>query len=117
VPPNRDTLNERLELRFHDMMKLGFLEEVALLRQRGDLTSSHPAVRAVGYRQLWAHLEGEFPLSEAVRRGIAATRQLAKRQMTWIRSEPGLEWVAPHASGAFERWSAAVGIRLRELGR
>jgi tRNA dimethylallyltransferase len=112
VPPNRDTLNERLEQRFHDMMNLGFLEEVAALHARGDLTPSHPAVRAVGYRQLWAHLDGEFPLSEAVRRGIAATRQLAKRQMTWIRSEQGLEWLDPHADGAFERWSAAVRTRL-----
>ncbi len=66
------------------MMKLGFLDEVAALRARGDLTPDHPAIRAVGYRQLWAYFDGEFSLDEAVRRGIFATRQLAKRQLTWI---------------------------------
>ena len=117
VAANRDTLNARLELRFHDMMKLGLLQEVTRLHARGDLLPSHPAVRAVGYRQLWAHLDGEFSLAEAVRRGITATRQLAKRQMTWIRSEPGLTWVDPHADGAFEGWAAMVHARLSELGR
>jgi len=74
-------------------------------------------MRAVGYRQLWAHLEGETTLAEAVRRGIAATRQLAKRQMTWIRSEPQFAWVDPFAPGAFEHWSVAVRTRLFRLGR
>ncbi|MEP7246514.1 MAG: tRNA (adenosine(37)-N6)-dimethylallyltransferase MiaA [Gammaproteobacteria bacterium] len=108
VPANRDTLSSHLERRFHHMMEAGFLDEVAALRARTDLTESHPAVRAVGYRQLWAHFEGEFPLDEAVRRGITATRQLAKRQMTWIRSEHGLTWIDPHADGAFERFRADV---------
>ena len=112
VPPNRDTLNDALERRFHDMMKLGFLDEVAALHARGDLSPAQPAVRAVGYRQLWAHFDGEFSLPEAVRRGISATRRLAKRQMTWIRSEPGLEWVDPHPAAAFERWVSAVRARL-----
>jgi tRNA dimethylallyltransferase len=62
----------------------------------------------VGYRQLWAYLDGEIPLAEAVRRGIVATRQLAKRQMTWIRSEAGLTWVDPNAPGAFEQWVCEV---------
>src|SRR5581483_8511635 len=74
VPANRDTLSARLEQRFHEMMRLGFLDEVRGLHARGDLTPAHPAVRAVGYRQLWAHLDGEFALSEAVQRGITATR-------------------------------------------
>ncbi len=113
VPPNRDTLNERLERRFEGMMRIGFLEEVAALRARGDVTPSHPAARAVGYRQLWQHLDGEFPLAEAVHRGITATRQLAKRQMTWIRSEPGLTWVDPLASDAYESWCTVVQMRLR----
>ena len=108
VPANRDTLNARLEQRFHHMMEAGFLDEVAALHARADLTPAHPAVRAVGYRQLWSHFEGEFPLAEAVRRGITATRQLAKRQMTWIRSEHGLTWIDPHADGAFETFRAEV---------
>ena len=112
VPANRDTLNSHLERRFHHMMEAGLLDEVAALHARTDLTVSHPAVRAVGYRQLWAHFEGEFPLAEAVRRGIAATRQLAKRQMTWIRSEHGLTWIDPYADGAFESFRAAVSKSL-----
>ena len=108
VSANRVTLHERLELRFHEMMKLGFLDEVAALRARGDLTADHPAIRAVGYRQLWAYFDGEFPLEEAVRRGIFATRQLAKRQLTWLRSEVEVTCINPHEGGAFERWSAQV---------
>jgi tRNA dimethylallyltransferase len=116
VPPNRDTLSVRLEQRFHAMMRLGFLDEVRGLRARGDLTAAHPAVRAVGYRQLWAHLDGEFALSEAVQRGITATRQLAKRQMTWIRSEPGLTWVDPFSNDAYDSWRQMVGDWLRQPG-
>jgi tRNA dimethylallyltransferase len=117
VPADRDKLNEQLELRFHEMMKLGFLDEVAALRARGDLTENLPAVRAVGYRQLWMHLSGDCSLPESVRRAITATRQLAKRQMTWIRSESGLEGTDPHTHGAFDHWSSDVRMRLRELGR
>jgi tRNA dimethylallyltransferase len=113
VPPNRDILSTRLEARFDRMMSDGFLTEVRALRARGDLTPAHPAVRAVGYRQLWAHLEGEYTLPEAVHLAILATRQLAKRQMTWIRSEPGLSWVDPLADGAYEHWSRAVHEELR----
>src|SRR6185369_677654 len=105
---NRATLHERLEQRFHEMMKLGFLDEVAALRARGDLTADHPAIRAVGYRQLWAYFDGDFPLDEAVRRGIFATRQLAKRQLTWLRAEVELTRINPHEGGAFERWSTQV---------
>jgi tRNA dimethylallyltransferase len=77
------------------MMAAGFLAEVQGLRGRGDLTAAHPAMRAVGYRQLWAHLEGDYPLEEAVRRGVAATRQLAKRQLTWMRRETSALWIDP----------------------
>jgi tRNA dimethylallyltransferase len=115
VPANRDTLGARLEQRFHEMMRLGFLDEVRGLHARGDLTPAHPAVRAVGYRQLWAHLEGEFPLSEAVRRGITATRQLAKRQRTWIRSEAGLTWMDPFSQDAYESWNRTVADWLRQF--
>jgi tRNA dimethylallyltransferase len=116
VSANRVTLHERLEQRFHEMMKLGFLDEVAALRARGDLTTDHPAIRAVGYRQLWAYLDGEFALDEAVRRGIHATRQLAKRQLTWLRSEVDLHRINPHEGGAFERWSAEVRAAVAGAG-
>jgi tRNA dimethylallyltransferase len=108
VPANRDTLNDRLELRFQHMMSDGFLTEVRSLHARGDLTEAHPAVRAVGYRQLWTHLEGKCSLTDAVRCGVVATRQLAKRQMTWIRSEPALTWIDPFAAKSYEQWSAQV---------
>jgi tRNA dimethylallyltransferase len=112
VSANRVTLHERLERRFHEMMKLGFLDEVSALRARGDLTADHPAIRAVGYRQLWAYFDGDFSLDEAVRRGIFATRQLAKRQHTWLRSEADLTWINPHEEGAFDTWNAAVRAQL-----
>jgi len=95
APAERSVLHARLEQRFAAMMAAGFLEEVRQLHRRGDLTALHPAMRAVGYRQLWAHLDGAYDLAEAVRRGVAATRQLAKRQLTWLRSMPGVEWVDP----------------------
>jgi tRNA dimethylallyltransferase len=100
VPTDRSFLHERLAERFAAMMTAGFLEEVRGLHARGDLTARHPSMRAVGYRQLWAHLEGSYDLTEAVRQGVAATRQLAKRQITWLRSlrqEFETSWLDPHA--------------------
>jgi tRNA dimethylallyltransferase len=73
-------------------------------------------MRAVGYRQLWAHLAGEYDLGEAVRRGISATRQLAKRQLTWMRSEPRLQWVDPDTPLSQASWNSDLGHELRELG-
>ncbi|MFI4880237.1 MAG: tRNA (adenosine(37)-N6)-dimethylallyltransferase MiaA [Steroidobacterales bacterium] len=98
APENRALLHERLARRFEAMMAAGFLTEVRALHQRGDLTARHPSMRAVGYRQLWAHLEGEYDLNEAVRRAIAATRQLAKRQLTWLKSERRAQWLDPQLS-------------------
>ena len=94
-PPARSVLHARIAARFHEMMADGFLDEVRRLHARGDLHPDLPAIRAVGYRQLWAHLDGEYGLDEAVERGIAATRQFAKRQLTWLRSEPDLNWLDP----------------------
>src|SRR5205807_7356481 len=93
APGDRSVLHERLERRFYSMMAAGFLDEVRRLHQRGDLSARHSSVRAVGYRQLWAHLDGEYSLEEAVRRGLSATRQLAKRQLTWMRSQGGPQWI------------------------
>ena len=117
VPADRSSLHRRLERRFHNMLELGFLEEVVRLRERGDLTAHHPAIRAVGYRQLWAHLAGECTLAEAVRDGIAATRQLAKRQLTWLRADRTFEWLDPDDPRAYERWKREVGHELGQLGR
>jgi len=88
-PEDRDRLHARIEERFRLMLELGLWEEVERLYARGDLDPSMPSVRAVGYRQLWRHLAGEIGREEAVRAGIIATRQLAKRQMTWLRGDTG----------------------------
>lgn len=85
APEDRAILHERIELRFHKMMKLGFKAEVEKLFARSDLHLDLPSIRCVGYRQMWEHLQGQYDLDEAVYRGICATRQLAKRQITWLR--------------------------------
>ena len=88
--PDRAWLHERIALRFQQMLDKGFLDEVRTLMTRPELTVEHTSMRAVGYRQAWQHLSGDFGANELVLRGVAATRQLAKRQITWIRSDPGL---------------------------
>ena len=113
-PRDRAVLHERLAERFAAMMAAGFLDEVRALRDRGDLTARHPAMRAVGYRQLWAHLDGAYDLGEAVRRGIAATRQLAKRQLTWIRSEKQAQWLDPDTEEV--SWNRDITQALARLG-
>ncbi len=99
APADRAQLHRRIETRFNAMMEAGFVEEVAALRGREDLHGDLPALRAVGYRQLWSHLDGAYDREEAVRRGIAATRQLAKRQFTWLRKWPDLHWILTDEAG------------------
>ena len=98
-PLQRAVLHRRIEQRFQAMLAGGFLEEVAALHGRGDLHPALPSMRAVGYRQLWQHLDGQLSLDEAVANGIAATRQLAKRQLTWLRKWPGLSWILTDEAG------------------
>jgi tRNA dimethylallyltransferase len=109
APGDREARATRVEARFRRMMELGFLDETRRLYARGDLGPHLPSIRAVGYRQLWEHLAGRCRLEEAVERGIVATRQLARRQMTWLRAEPGAEWVEALESGAIARIRAHVG--------
>ncbi|WP_158541233.1 tRNA (adenosine(37)-N6)-dimethylallyltransferase MiaA [Marinomonas piezotolerans] len=85
MPEDRSTLHKRIEQRFNIMMDEGFLAEVEALYARGDLTINMPSVRCVGYRQLWQYLEGLDTLDDAIYKGVVATRQLAKRQLTWLR--------------------------------
>lgn len=87
-PLERAWLHQRIEQRFDDMLSQGFLEEVKTLRARGDLQIDLPSMRCVGYRQAWEALDGTMPMTELRDRGIFATRQLAKRQLTWLRSMP-----------------------------
>lgn len=90
APAERSILHERIAQRFEQMLRSGLVEEVEGLRQRGDVHLDLPALRAVGYRQVWEFLDGDIDYTEMVERGIIATRQLAKRQFTWLRSEPSL---------------------------
>ncbi|WP_346840223.1 tRNA (adenosine(37)-N6)-dimethylallyltransferase MiaA [Microbulbifer sp. SAOS-129_SWC] len=90
LPRERALLHERIARRFHLMLERGFVDEVRALRARGDLHADLPAIRAVGYRQVWQYLEGELSYDAMVEAGIAATRQLAKRQLTWLRRWPEL---------------------------
>lgn len=87
-PSDRAVLHDRIAQRFMQMMADGFLDEVRRLYERKDLHAGLPSIRCVGYRQLWQHLEGKVDLGAAVEQAIAATRQLAKRQLTWLRSQP-----------------------------
>jgi len=99
-PADRAALHERIAQRFTDMMANGLLAEVRRLHQRGDLHPALPSIRCVGYRQLWAYLENEQPLDAAIGQAIAATRQLAKRQLTWLRSLPERTVVNSQAANA-----------------
>ncbi len=88
IPQNRSLLHQRIEQRFEAMMALGFAEEVQGLYERGDLHVNLPAIRSVGYRQLWDYCAGDYSLQDAVEKALIATRQLAKRQLTWLRNWP-----------------------------
>lgn len=93
TPFQRDYLHQRIEQRFYHMLEQGFIGEVENLFKRKDLSLDKPAIRAVGYRQIWEYLEGVTDYGEMTRRAITATRQLAKRQMTWLRSEKDTLWL------------------------
>ncbi|WP_170252765.1 tRNA (adenosine(37)-N6)-dimethylallyltransferase MiaA [Colwellia echini] len=93
TPKERSTLHDRIALRYQQMIDQGFEQEVVKLKERGDLNENLPSIRCVGYRQMWQYLEGEFDHDEMIFRGICATRQLAKRQLTWLRNWPDLHWL------------------------
>ncbi|MBY5923059.1 tRNA (adenosine(37)-N6)-dimethylallyltransferase MiaA [Ferrimonas balearica] len=94
VPDQRERLHQRIEQRFLSMLDQGFESEVRALFERGDLHPGLPSIRCVGYRQMWAYLEGEIDHQDMVAKGVAATRQLAKRQITWLRGWDGLHWLS-----------------------
>lgn len=93
MPKERAELHRRIELRFDKMIEAGFEQEVKDLHQRDDLHLDLPAIRCVGYRQVWEYLDGTGTLEDAIFRGVCATRQLAKRQITWLRSWDSLTWL------------------------
>ena len=97
MPPDRVELRKRIAVRLDSMLHNGFVEEVELLYQRGDLDADMPSIRAVGYRQVWAYLNGEYGFDEMREKAIIATAQLAKRQMTWLRKETECNFIDPNA--------------------
>jgi len=103
APAERAVLHQRIELRFDQMLAQGFVAEVERLYRRVDLNPSLPSIRCVGYRQIWNYLKGEWDQSIAREKAIIATRQLAKRQMTWLRSEENLNWIDPLTPRAQEK--------------
>jgi len=116
-PSDRAVLHQRIEQRFEVMLELGLIGEVRRLRERYDLNPSLPSMRAVGYRQVWQHLDGKFGLRSLRATAAAATRQLAKRQLTWLRSwddAQRFDCLAVNLRGQVE---AYVGRQLDELPR
>jgi tRNA dimethylallyltransferase len=107
-PPSRQVLHERIEKRLNLMLNNGFLDEVKVLHQQEGLTIEHSSMRSVGYRQLWQHLDGETTLKEAGEKALFATRQLAKRQITWLRSESELQSFDPLEAGVIDAISASL---------
>jgi tRNA dimethylallyltransferase len=98
-PLPRALLHQRIALRMQQMISHGLIDEVRELYLRGDLHPGLPAIRAVGYRQMWAYLEGDYDLEKAVDLAVIATRQLAKRQLTWLRGWEGLQWIYTNEAG------------------
>lgn len=109
APKERAELHRRIELRFEKMVEAGFEDEVKALYARKDLNPDLPSIRCVGYRQMWDYLDGNCTLDEAIFRGICATRQLAKRQITWLRSWDDLTWLdSENVEQALETLSNAI---------
>lgn len=112
LPTDRGPLHARIAQRFDAMLAGGFLDEVRALRARGDLHPDLPAIRAVGYRQAWEHLDGQTDAVEFRNKGIFATRQLAKRQITWLRAELDVRVMDPDRPGLLARAGDAFELFL-----
>lgn len=113
APAQRQQLHERIEKRFALMLERGFVEEVEALRRRPELHSELPSMRSVGYRQVWEYLDGALEREQMIAKGVAATRQLAKRQFTWLRGWDDLHWLDSLAGDNLPRalkYLAAVSI-------
>ena len=107
-PESRQVLHQRIEKRLKVMLNNGLLDEVKVLRKRQGLTAEHPSMRSVGYRQLWSYLDGNGTLEAACDKALAATRQLAKRQITWLRAERGLQSFDPLEPGMIDAISTTL---------
>jgi len=113
APADRGVLHARIAERFDAMLAAGLVGEVESLRAKYRLDASLPSMRCVGYRQVWSMLEGEIPRSELRDRGVFATRQFARRQLTWLRATPGVTPLDAVDAGALEQALAAVELLLQ----
>lgn len=113
APVQRKWLHKRIEQRFHAMLAAGFINEVRALRERGDLSLDDNAMRAVGYRAVWRYLDGELTAEQMIERGIAATRQLAKRQFTWFRGIANAQWFDASMTAVIDEMSVAIKRRIK----
>tara|TARA_B110000444_G_C18796847_1_gene575343 strand:+ start:341 stop:1255 length:915 start_codon:yes stop_codon:yes gene_type:complete len=102
-PEDRGVLHSQIETRFRQMLSQGLVDEVQALRSRGDLNHQLPSIKSVGYRQVWQYLDGEIEYDDMVERSIIATRQLAKRQLTWLRSWPSLQSLSDSSHQSVQR--------------
>ncbi len=109
TPSERSILHQRIELRYQQMINQGFEQEVIKLKARNDLHEDLPSIRCVGYRQMWQYLNNEYDHNEMIFRGVCATRQLAKRQLTWLRNWPNLHWLNTEDESNLSQILAAVG--------
>jgi tRNA dimethylallyltransferase len=115
APGDRQLLHARIERRFRNMLAAGFVDEVRALYERGDLNAELPALRAVGYRQVWAFLAGRMGYEDMVNQAIVATRRYAKRQMTWLRGEVDGKWFVAEAPGVAEQLRLHLHSRLNHM--
>ncbi|EKD54420.1 MAG: hypothetical protein ACD_60C00087G0032 [uncultured bacterium] len=112
APVDRGILHERIAKRFKEMLANGLAEEVRRLSEKGDLTEEMPAMRSVGYRQVMEYLKGNITFNEMEERGIAATRQLAKRQLTWLRSWPNAAWFESDMPDLYQQVAGYIAQRF-----
>jgi tRNA dimethylallyltransferase len=115
-PFERDELYSRIDKRFLGMMADGLLEEVRALRARGDLHADLPSLRSVGYRQIWSHLSGEYGLDTAISAAQRATRNLAKRQLTWLNADDSVNWIRSLEDQALGPINRAVAMAAAGIG-
>ena len=108
APVERYILHQQIAKRFHSMLQLGLLDEVRCLYEREDLSPDLPAIRAVGYRQIWSYLSHQLTYDDMCEQAIIATRQLAKRQLTWLRSWPALTWLPQNKTDIFLRMTKYI---------
>lgn len=110
APSDRERLYDAIQQRFEQMLRMGLLAEVRQLLQRGDLHAELPAIRSVGYRQLWEHLCGKESLDSSVQRAIFATRHLARRQLIWLRAETEVRWCDSLDSAAADQIEQSIAM-------